>query len=300
MAVIMVTGATGMLGRQLVQNLRQSGNDVRILTTNINKKDEKGAAFLWNVRDHFVQQGALDGVDVIIHLAGSNIGKKRWTAKNRQNIIESRSESADLLRETLEKGGHKIRHFISISATGYYPDPGSKMYTESDLPGEGFLSKVCMEWEKAALRFENPNTKVAIIRMAPVFSATAGLLPTISMTKGIRILPVLGSGKNIWAWIHIQDAVNIFQFILDHHLSGIYNANAPQITSQKEVLHAISGNQWIWHAPVPEFLLKLFLGERSALPLTNQKVSSEKLQKLGFIYQFPEINSAISNLFHAK
>ncbi len=293
MATILITGAGGMLGSTLLPILQQKGHKVKTLST---KKTRNPDNYFWNVENRFIEDNALDGVDVIIHLAGANIGNHRWSKRYRQEIVDSRVASAELLLDTLKLRKQTLHQFILVSAIGYYPDPSSDLLSENSKAGKGFLAKLCNKWEEVAHRFHEIHARVCILRTGPVLSLTGGLLPVVKQSLPFRILPVFGSYKNMLSWIHIQDACGILNFVHEKSIEGTYNAVAPQPCAQIDFLMAIAGNKFCFYPPLPAFALKLFLGERAMLPLSNQNVSSLRLQELGYHFKYHDVRSAVQNL----
>lgn len=299
---ILVTGASGTVGKKLIPLLKTSGYNIRILTTQKGKQDYENNIFYWNPQKNIIDSAAIIDIDFIIHLAGANVGNQRWTANYKKEILESRVQSANMLWEACNNLGKFPEKFISASGTGYYDDPSTELLVESSPNGATFLSEVCSHWEKAALRFEEKNTTVTILRTGPVLSKNDGLLKAFIMALPFRIIPTTGSKNNLLSWIHVNDLCEIYLKACNENMHGIFNACSPNYCTQMELADAIGVvlNRSIFSPNVPAFLLKLGLGERAALALSSQKVSVKKLIKTGFIFQYPDIHSALKNLLVEK
>jgi uncharacterized protein len=294
MSTILITGSSGAVGKLLIPALITEGHTVKSLTTNTQSSNQKDT-FIWNLKTGFIENGALDKVDTIVHLAGVNIGKGFWTKKNKSEIIHSRVDGLQLLLSKIKQEKLPISKLISMSGTSYY-DNISEAQTEDSPLGKGFLSEVCLQWENAALEFEKIGIPTTILRTAPVLMPNAGLLPAYLLTAGIRIIPTLGSPNNSISWIHAQDLVKyIVQSCNANSIKGIYNLSAPNAATQKEfvlALDAALGKKSI-HPNVPAWALKIALGEKSILPLCKQKILPTKLKQLGFTFDYPDVNSAV-------
>lgn len=286
-----------MLAKQL-GNLPESEYSVRFLT----RKKSKSNEYVWDVSTNFIDPEALVGVNCIIHLAGASIGGARWTDKRKQIILSSRVEGAKLIFNELQKMKMVIETFISASAIGYY---GSKttneIFDEKSSKGNDFLSHVCSEWEAAAEKFEIAGIakRVAIVRTGIVLDKIEGALSKIIMPVKLGIGAGLGTGKQFMPWIHIQDLIGIYKFILDNKtVSGIFNAVSPQHVTNNEFINTVAKaiSKSVIFPNIPEFVIKLFLGEMSVILLEGSKVSSEKIVDAGYKFQFEKLQNALINL----
>lgn len=286
-----------MLAKQLGK-LPESEYSVRFLT----RKKSKSNEYVWDVSTNYIDPEALVGVNCIIHLAGASIGGARWTDKRKQIILSSRVEGAKLIFNELQKRKMVIETFISASAIGYY---GSKttneIFDEKSPKGNDFLSKVCFEWEAAAEKYEIAGIakRVAIVRTGIVLDKIEGALSKIIMPVKLGIGAGLGTGKQFMPWIHIQDLIGIYKFILDNKtVSGIFNAVSPQHVTNNEFTNTVAKtiSKSVIFPNIPEFVIKLFLGEMSVILLEGSKVSSEKIVDAGYQFQFEELQNALSNL----
>ncbi len=305
---IVITGSSGLIGNVLVKELQAQHHTIIPLVHESNKQTPK-KDFTWNIFSKKLDIKAFENVDCVIHLAGSNIGKP-WTKSHKSSIYHSRIDGTNLLFEMFKENNIFPKHFISASAIGYYPDPILEKTDESCLPGNGFLAKVCSDWEKAALQMESLGIKTSIVRTGLVLSNDGGVLPIMNQFRKLGIVPTTGSPNNIWSWIHVQDLVNIYKGLVNNVLpSGIYNGVSPNACTQGKIaknilLETKRKNQLIlpiqFMPNAPAVVLKTILGERSILTLTNQNIYPSKLLNESFAFEFPTIEMAIENLIHGK
>ncbi len=297
---VLITGATGLVGKKLVKKLLQEKIEVNYLSTSKLKLKNKlhYTGFYWNPREEKIANKAFDGVDVIIHLAGANIAS-RWTTAYKKEILDSRVLSSNLLFETLKRVPNQVKQVISASGTAIYPDSFDKIYqeTETDI-APGFLSDVVVLWEQSISQIETLNIKVCKIRTGIVYAKKGGALPEI--VKPIRwgFGASFGSGKQIQSWIHLQDLVAIYHFLLINNKEGIYNAIAPETVSDEKLTKTIATvlKKPLILPNIPRFMMKLILGEMHELLFTNKNISSQKIQNEGFKFKFPIVNEALSDI----
>lgn len=299
---ILITGATGMLGKRLVPMLKQEGMDVSILTTSEIKQNVQQKVFFWDLKKQIFPKNLTQDIDIVIHLAGANVGAKRWNSRYKREIMESRTESSRFLLRKLTEEGNLPKIYISASGTDYYPNPSESIFTENDNPGDHFLAEVCKAWEAVALEWQQAGCLTQIIRTPVVLSAGEGFLAKMLQTAFLRIIPTTGHRNNKLSWIHADDLCRIYRFSMDQKKSDVWNAVAPEVVSMKQLVHAIDAarQKKTIHPNVPCFMLKLMLGEMGTLACGSQQVSSEKLLAAGFRYQYPTLNSALNDIFHSK
>lgn len=300
MKTILITGATGLVGQEIVKQCHANGFAVHYLSTRKsklkNKTNYKG--FYWNPSQGEIDSACFNGVDTIINLAGASISK-RWTKSYKQQIIESRTQSLKLLYHTIKKEKLAIKHLVSASAIGYYPDSLTHFYEEEFVSTEeGFLQKVVSLWEQEANTFKQLNINVSIIRIGIVLAKDGGAL--IELVKPIKAFvgSPLGSGKQWQSWIHIEDLASLFLFAIKHNHYGILNGVAPNAVKQRELVKTIAKvlNRPLILPKVPAFVLKLMLGEMSAIVLESQRVSSKKVESLGFNFNYHHLKPALEDL----
>lgn len=296
---VLITGATGLIGSELVKLCREDGISVNYLTTRKEKIESQSdyQGFYWDPTQGIIDKKAFDGVTIIINLAGASISN-RWTEQYKQVIVDSRVKSMTLLYDTLKEMDHQVGHFISASGINYYPNSKTKLYTEEDTEvADTFLGEVVAAWEAAAIRFKSLGMDVAKVRTGMVLAVEDGALPKLMQPIKLGVGAPLGSGEQWQSWIHLQDIAGIYCFILSNRLEGIYNAVADPVSNEKLTkLIASKLNKPLWMPNVPAFALKMVLGEMSTLVLEGQLVSSKKIKKLGYPFKFYNIEAALNDL----
>lgn len=295
--IVLITGANGMVAKRLRQLLLPRFN-VRFLTRNPKKDDE----FHWDLQKQIIDVHALIGVNHIIHLAGADISEKRWTKSRKAEIISSRVDSAELLFKKLSENNLKIKSFITASAIGYYgsSDQVQKL-NEASSKGDGFLADVVDQWERVADQFllEKVAERVVKIRTGVILAKEKGALPKMTLPIKYGIGAPLGTGKQNISWIHIDDICRIYQFVIERsELQGVFNGVSPNPVTNKELTREIARKikRPTLFPSIPSWILKIVFGEMSSVLLDNIKVSSQKIEKAGFQFQFPNIKEALDNL----
>ena len=298
---VLLTGATGLVGSALVDLLLANGHTVHYLTTRRqkikNNKNQKG--FYWNPADGEIDMAAFDGVSAIINLAGASISQ-RWTASNKKKILNSRLQSLETLYNAIEKSKNKnIKMLVTASAVGIYPSSESKFYDESDQGvDDSFLGLVVKEWEAKADTFRKLNLGVAKIRIGLVLSTEGGALPSLVRPIKYYVGAPLGSGNQWQSWIHIDDLAQLFVFVLENELTGVFNGVAPNpVTNTKLTKEAAKVlKKPLWLPKVPKWVLQLVLGQMSYVVLASQRVSSKKVEEQGFVFEYANVGGALENL----
>ncbi len=297
---ILITGATGLIGKVLVDQLLTQNHSIHYLTTQ--KKIDKSVnpkGFYWNPALGEIDKTAFEGVEAIIHLAGATIAKP-WTPSYRKEILTSRILTAQLIEQTLKKRKQKIAVFIGASATGIYPSSFTAEYHENvQADGDDFLGTVVQQWEAAADPLKSHATRWVLFRIGLVLSNKGGVLPTMALPIRWGIGGPLGSGNQWQSWIHIEDLCALFTSALNAPFTGIYNAVAPEAVTQKKLLKTLAQqlHRPLFFPSVPAFVLKMILGARSSLVLNSQKVISARLPSTGFQFTYPNIQSALRQLY---
>ncbi len=297
---VLITGATGLVGKALVKKCLQNGFNVHYLTTRKSKikLQENYKGFYWNPQLEIIDISCFEGVNIIINLAGSSIAQ-RWTKAYKSLILSSRKKALELLYLSIETHDFPVKHIISASAIGIYPDSKTRYY-EEDFQGTdiSFLRTVVRSWEGALKAFNALGVKTTALRIGIVLDKHEGALPKISGPIKGYIGSALGSGDQWQSWIHIDDLVRMFMFVLDSSLEGVFNAVAPNPVQQKDFVKSVANvlKRPIFFPKVPEFILNFALGEMSAIALESQRVSAQKIQDLGFEYNFHELDAALCDL----
>jgi uncharacterized protein (TIGR01777 family) len=297
--IITVTGSSGLIGTRLRQRLIHLGHTVRILSYWGSNNQSGKKDFIWDPENQKIDKEALEGADVVIHLAGSSIAQ-RWTPKAKSHISRSRSLGSQLLADSLRQVNPKAR-IVSASGIGYYPDPAEGVLQENHDAGTGFLAQVCRDWEAPFQAILQQGGSAHILRTGLVLSNRGGVLPLVQAMAPLGIVPMTGSAQNAWSWIHLEDVVSLYIAAAEQRLSpGIYNAVAPQPCTQgelaEEILRIQKKTPLNWKPCLPAFVLKALLGEQSCLALTNQNVSAHALQGQGFPFEYPNIRQALLHL----
>jgi uncharacterized protein (TIGR01777 family) len=301
---ILITGSSGLIGTKLKLRLSTLGHRVFALVHDDNNSNAK-KDLTWSIKNDYVCFPQGINIDVIIHLAGANIGKP-WTKDHKKAILESRDAGTRLLvRETINQN-IQPQMFISTSAIGLYPDPSTQKIDETGPTGSGFLSEVCQLWEAALTPLRENKIPVGLVRVGLVLDTTAGLFPVASKTRKLGIVPLTGSADNVWSWIHVMDLLGIFTAMVEKQIPlDIYNGVAPQAVTQKEFADSLiqetkKARQLMlpiaFTPTIPAFVLKWVMGEQSVLALTSQHVVSAKLPES--LFSFKNIHQAIEDLIH--
>lgn len=282
---ILITGASGLIGKTLVKQLTNQGHQLRFLSTSASAKPN---TFSWNPEAEKIDADALQDVEVIVHLAGAGIMDEPWTAARKKTILDSRVKGTELLAKACREKNIKLKHFISASAIGYYGNCGETLLNEDAPSGEGFAAEVCKKWEASADEFKGITQKISIVRIGIVQSIDRGFYQRLADLAKWKLLAPLGSGKQWVSWIDAEDLCEIFSALINNKLpQGIYNGVAPEPLRNSEITKLIAGKNHnpTWYPPVPAFMLKLMLGERSAEVLSSGNVSCNKLLQAGFVFK---------------
>ncbi len=297
---ILITGASGLVGSRLTEMLLQKGHHVSHLGRT--KKSGSVKSYVWNVDKGEFDAEALVGVDAIIHLAGAGVADKRWNEQRKKEILESRTKSSALLYETLNKENHAVKAVVSASAIGYYGFClDERIFTEESKPGSDYLAQVTRQWEESVDKISSLGIRVAKVRIGIVLSAKGGALTEMAKPVRFGVGASLGTGKQYLSWIHIDDLCAIFmKAVEDDHMHGAYNAVCDWVTNEsitKSIAKVL--NRPLLLPPVPGFMMKLIVGEMAVIVVNGSKVSSDKIRKTGFTFQYSDLNEALSELLKA-
>ena len=299
MAIILISGGTGLIGKAITKHLLFLGHEVRVLSRN--PQSSGGVkAFFWNVEKQEIDEAAFVGVEHIIHLAGSGIADKRWTDERKNDILNSRVNSINLICSVIKKNNIKLKSCVGASAVGIYGmETSETIYMESQIGKDDFLTTTCIAWEASYKQIEQFSSKMAIIRVGVVLSKEGGALKKMLPIFKLGLGSAIGNGKQYMPWIHIEDLALVFcEGLFNSKISGTYNAVTPQhITNlyfSKQL--ALSLNKPFIMPHVPSFLLKLMYGEMAKVVLQGSRVSDKKLTDSGFVFKFPDLEAALKNL----
>jgi len=308
MQTILLTGGTGLVGRALSELLVEKGYQVIILTRKIPAGSvPTGVRYArWDLESRHIDPWAIGEADAIIHLAGAGVVDKKWSPGYKAEIARSRTASAALLLDKLKEFQHRVKCFISASAIGYYGKDRSPVvsFEENSIASADFLGSICKQWEASVDPAEQLGIRLVKLRIGIVLSDRGGAMAEFMKPLRFRIAAVLGSGKQVISWIHIEDLCRLFIYALEQEkLSGTFNAVSPFPVSNKELTITLAkemhGKNFI-AAHVPAFALRLYMGERSIEVLKSATVSAAKISRAGFPFRYPLIETAIKNLVAAK
>ena len=299
METILISGGSGLVGQHLSEKLREKGYRVAVLSR-AGSRDGAGLSYAWDIGKREIEQGAVDAADYIIHLAGANIGERRWTRKRKQLIVDSRVKAAQLIFDKVKESKNKPKAFISASAVGYYgATTTDAIFSETDLPSSDFLGDTCRQWEQAADRFAELGIRTVKIRTAIVLTKHGGALASMAAPARLGVGSALGSGRQFMPWIHIDDLCGIYiKAIEDAAMSGAYNAAAPDHRTNRNFAATLARvlEKPFWFPRVPALLLKLIFGKMSEILLNGSRVSSEKIIKAGYQFKFTKLEDALADL----
>lgn len=294
---VLLTGGTGFIGKKLTQLLLESGFSVSILSRSVKKNSDGISYFQWDVEAGTIDEQAILNADYIIHLAGENIGAKRWFASRKKEILDSREKSTQLLYITLQKTNKKLDAFISASGVGIYGAINDELICSETTPAASdFLGTVCQKWEGATMPIHDLGIRTVQIRTGLVLGKGDGVLKQLLPLFRLRLGSSIGSGKQYMPWIHIDDLCRIYlAAITNPDMQGPYNAAINDGTNNtifSTTLAKAIGYK-IWLPNVPAFVLQLILGEMSQLVLKGRRVASDKIEKTGFHFQFTDLEEAL-------
>jgi len=300
---ILVTGGTGLLGSRLVGLLRDDGFEVVVTSRNRDRAEAKfGEAVTcvqWDYVNETFPAEALDGVRAVYHLMGENIGTGRWTAKKKEILRSSRILSTEKLVAALPDS---VEDFLCASAIGIYPGDTTERFDEdSHLPEpDDFMTRLCRDWESAGALAESPGRRVASLRIGIVLAESGMLGPLVPLYR-LGLGGPVGSGRQMLPWVHIDDLVDMLRFVLDHRaLSGAINLVGPSPTTLKELSRTLARLLRRPHfMRVPEFAIRLALGEAAALVLSSYDVHPRRLRDAGFEYRYEMLEGALEDALRA-
>ncbi len=295
---VLITGAAGLIGRRLTEVLLQKG--CRVSHLGRTKRVGPVPSFVWNLERGTVEDGAFEGIDTIIHLAGAGIADKRWSGSVKKEILESRIKSTDLLYTQLKSKAHSVRTIVGASAIGYYGfGLRNDLLTEESPPGKDYLAGVVVNWEKEVDRLELLRIRVVKIRIGIVLSEQGGALKELARPIRWGIGSAMGTGRQLVSWIHIDDLSEMFILAVQREtMRGTFNGTAPVPVTNFELTEAIARtlHRKILLPNIPSAAMHLIIGEMADLVLFGSNVSSHKMQQTGFEFQYPELLPALRNL----
>jgi len=296
---LLITGATGLIGTEIMNLCIKKGYDVHYLTTSKEKikNSECVKGFYWNPKTQEIDTDCIRGITTIINLAGASVSKK-WTLKHKEAILNSRIDTVKLLYKLLSENKNEVTHFATSSALGIYPSSLEKKYDETEMKTNlTFLGEVVNLWEKEADNIRKIGITVSKLRTGIVLSKKGGALVQMVKPIGYGLGAALGSGQQYQSWIHIYDMANMYLYIIENSIEGIFNAIASEPITNKNLTKAIAKqlNKSLWLPNIPVFMVKLILGEMSTIALESHYLLNEKIKNTGFVFKFDTIGDALED-----
>lgn len=299
MSNVLISGGSGLVGQHLCKSLQEKGYDVAILSRSSKPKTHT-PSYYWDINRNDIDIEAINNCDFIIHLAGVNIGEKRWTRKRKIEILNSRVKSIDLIFKNLDKK-NKLKAVISASAVGYYgAHTTEKIFSETDSSSNDFLGETCSLWEQAADKFTGIGIRTVKIRTGVVLSKKGGALAKLKMPIQLGFGSAIGHGRQYMPWIHMDDLCAIYIKALENkEMNGAFNAVAPEHVTNKALTRKMARalHKPFWFPNIPAFIMKLLFGEMAVMLLSGSRVSSAKIEASGYTFQFPNLESALKDLY---
>jgi hypothetical protein len=293
---ILISGASGLIGSALVRALTTAGHYI------VRMVRSKGSLLtdeiFWDPVSGAVDATRLEGMDVVVHLAGENIAA-RWTPEKKARIRDSRVRGAALLCDAILRLEQPPKTLLCASAVGYYGDRGNELLNENSPSGQGFLAEVCKDWETAAASASARNIRAAHLRFGAVLSASGGALARMLTPFRLGLGGVVGPGSQYMSWIAIDDVVGAVQYILaTEPIRGPVNLVAPNPVTNREFTRALGkALSRPTLLPMPAFALRLLLGEMAdGLLLSSQRVEPRKLLASGYVFKYPRIEDALRHI----
>ena len=306
---IIIAGGSGFIGQNLTRKLIAGGYEVVILTRSP-KISEANASLRfvgWDGKTSGEWTTEIENTFAVVNLAGESIAGEnlpdillgRWTQKKKESILQSRLAAGKALAEAISKAKNKPSVFIQASGIGFYGTSSSKVLNEDEPVGSDFLARVSQEWENSSQSVESIGVRRAVIRSGVVLDPHGGILPLVALPIRLYAGGRLGSGSQPFPWIHISDEVDAIQYLIENEsCQGAFNLVAPEVVNNSrfgqtlaKVIHRP------FYLPVPAFLLRLMLGEKSILVLEGQQAEPRNLLRAGYHFQFPDVETALRNLY---
>ncbi len=307
MAVVLISGGTGLIGKKLTSHLIDRNYEIIILSRRKNQSSSnpKISYSFWDIKNEVIDADVIRKADHIIHLAGAGVMDKKWTKEYKKIIVDSRVKSAGLLIKALKENPNQVKSFVSASAIGWYGADGNPLvrkegFIETDLPDKSFLGETCLLWECGVEPVSEMKIRLVKLRTGIVLSNESGAYKEFKRPLKFGFATILGRGSQIISWIHIDDVCRMYIDAMENReLNGVYNAVAPLPASNKKLVLLIAEklkNKFFIPVHVPIFLLKLVMGKRSVEILKSATVSDKKIKSMGFTFLYPTIESAIDEL----
>lgn len=292
----LITGASGLIGKELQKSFRANGYELLLASR---KESTDPLHVQWSIEEGFAKPEAIEGVDIVVHLAGENVsGGLRWTEEKKKAIRDSRVLGTRNVVDAISKVKHKPKVFIASSAIGFYGERGDEEVTESSAAGDDFLSSVCKEWEAESRRAEDAGIRTVLLRTGIVLSKDGGALATMLLPFKMGVGGVVGSGKQWMSWISLDDEIAIINFAIENeNIRGALNAVSPNPVTNHEFTKTLGDVLYRpTILPLPEFAVSMIFGEMGdALLLASTKVIPKRLEDAGFEFKYPDLKPAIEH-----
>ncbi len=295
---ILITGGTGFVGSYLCEELMRQGHFLTILTRSPQKYTEENSKNQKFVGWETPLTPLMENTDIVINLAGENLFGKRWTESVKKRLYNSRIDITRKLADAMKECSNPPDVFISASGINYYAESGDEIITEESESGDDFLAKICIDWEREALKAEQAGVRVAIPRIAVVLEYDGGMVEKMRLPFALFAGGPLGNGKQYVSWIHMADLCRAIIYPIDNPtISGPYNAAAPDPITMNALANAMGK---VMNRPsffrVPEFALKLVLGEAAQPVLSSLRVKPKVLLSEGFEFEFTDLEIALADI----
>ncbi len=303
MATILIAGGTGLIGNRLTSYLADSGHRFHILTRRPRPQTTTISYFGWDPANKEIDLACFEDVSIIINLAGAGIADKRWTTARKQEILASRLDSIATLKAGMIQAGKRTQLYIGASAIGYYGERGPDIMTEADDAGVGFLAEVTSTWEERQRDLMDLTDRPMLLRIGIVLSTKGGALKEMLKPARFGQYGYFGNGSAYYSCIHIDDICHIIdKAITDQAYTGVYNATSPTPVTIKQLAISLktAKNGIGLILPVPEFALKLALGEMATMLTTSMRVIPKRLLEQGHTFLYPELIPALHNVLENK
>lgn len=294
---IAITGSSGFIGTALIGSLNSAGHEV----VPVVRKPLQSPHVLWDPKNGEIESSKLEefSPDIVIHLAGEGIGNKKWTPEQKQEILESRRKSTELISETVADLKVIPKLFVSASAIGYYGSKREEPVDETANPGEDFVANVCLAWENATQKAKEAGIKTAIIRTGIVLDKTGGTLAKMLLPFKLGAGGKIGSGKQFMSWISLDDEVKAIEYIINNELEGIFNLTAPNPVTNEQFTKSLGARlKRPTFLPTPLAPLKVIYGSElvEALLLGTQNVLPKALLDAGYKFEHETIDQAFKDV----
>lgn len=296
---VLVAGGTGFVGRAVSAALRAAGHEPWVLTR---QQARSEGEVQWDGRSLGPWTERLNEVDAVLHATGYGLEHWPWSAHNKKRFLASRVEPGRALAQGILQARRRPGTLIQISGINYYGARGEGVADESTPPADDFLAQVTVKWEEATRPVENAGVRRVIARTAVILDRRGGLFPLMALPVRLGFGGPLGNGRQVVPWIHVQDHARALVYLLENpEARGPFNLIAPQVTTNAQFMRAVAGalHRPYWF-PTPGFLLRLVLGEMSTLVLDGRASAPRRLEQLGFQFRYPDIATALGNLFGAR